>query len=85
MKKNSIPIIIVILAGIVALNLMCLILRVAGMYRITCGSLERTFMQNKINAIAIVISLAGIYILRKFQKKHKSDRNDTDGMSLKED
>lgn len=76
MKKNSLSIILVLLVGIGALNLMCFILKAASLSRITCGSIDQTIMQNKMNVIAIIASLIGIAIIRKVQIKNREASND---------
>lgn len=85
MKKNSLSIIMVLLVGIGALNLMCFILKAASMSRITCGSIDQTIVQHKMNVIAIIASLIGIAIVRKLQIKNREASNDDHCIGLKEE
>jgi hypothetical protein len=77
MRKKSIPILIGALCLIGSMNLMCFILKVTTISRITCKSMDQAIGQNKLYLLGMFLSFSGAFILTKYFRKKLPKKDDT--------
>lgn len=84
MRRKSIPVLIGTLCLVGAMNLMCFILKVTTISRITCKSMDQAIGQNKLYLLGMFLSLMGAFILSKYFRKKFPRQEDTHYIEVEE-